>query len=106
MGGRREVIPNQYETPAFKLLAAMTPKLAAQGWLSLETAPKDGTVVEVRIVHHLAQYDDDPEGEGWISTARAKWIEHNGGGWTWHGLCGQICQWRPAPTPPHGEDER
>lgn len=25
---------------------------------------------------------------------QARWIDHNGGGFTWDGLCGRPCQWR------------
>jgi hypothetical protein len=31
-------------------------------------------------------------------SAEAKWIDHNGGGWTWEGLCGVITHWKPLPS--------
>lgn len=73
----------------------LTPKLAADGWCDIETAPKNGTEVELRVVHIEAAYEDDAEAEGWIDACRGHWTDFNGGGWTWHGLYGAICQWRP-----------
>lgn len=78
-------------------LMAMTPALDADGWRELDNAPHDGTEIELRLVHPLAPYSPDPVGEGYIATARAYWIDHNGGGFTWHGLCGRVAQWRPSP---------
>lgn len=77
---------------------AMTPRLAAEGWRDLDSAPKDGTEVELRVVHVNAAYDDfeKAEADGWIAACPGKWIDHNGGGWTWKYLCGRICQWRPG----------
>lgn len=80
--------------PRLKLLMAMTPALAAAKWKPIETAPHDGTEIPIRLVHMLAAYSDDPHDDGYIATAAAHWIDHNGGGFTWHGLAGQPCQWR------------
>jgi hypothetical protein len=91
--------------PRLKLLMAMTPALESHGWQPIETVPKDGTEVQIRLVHVLAAYCNDPHKEGYIATARAHWIDHNGGGLTWYGLCGAACQWRPlgagGPQPDH-----
>jgi hypothetical protein len=86
-------MPDMSETK-LKLLMAMTPALAAASWKPMDTVPKDGTEVQVRIVHMLAAYSDDPHEDGYIATAKAHWIDHNGGGMTWHGLAGEPCQWR------------
>jgi len=83
------------------LLLAMTPSLAADGWRSIETAPHDGTEIQIRLVHMLAAFSDDPKEDGYIATARARWIDHNGGGFTWHGLAGIPAQWRPLGIPFH-----
>ena len=77
------------------LLMAMTPRLRAEGWRPLETAPHDGSEVEIRIVNFIAAACDDPVKDGVIATARARWIDHNGGGFTWYGLAGAPSQWRP-----------
>lgn len=79
---------------------AMTPALAADGWRDLESAPKDGTEVELRVVHVNAAYEDEEtaEREGWIAACRGHWTDCNGGGWTWKHLCGSICQWRVITT--------
>lgn len=79
-----------------KLTCALTPALEAEGWRDIETAPKDGTEIELRVVHINAAYADDPVEEGWVASCPGKWIDHNGGGWTWKYLCGSICQWRPG----------
>lgn len=76
-------------------LMALTPELEAEGWRPLGFAPHDGTEVEIRLVHAYAPFCADPVAEGYIATAKARWIDHNGGGWTWHGLCGRPAQWRP-----------
>lgn len=77
---------------------AMTQRVAAQGWRDLATAPKDGTEIELRIVHVNAAYDDaeKAEADGWIAACPGMWTDHNGGGWTWKYLCGAVCQWRPG----------
>lgn len=64
-------------------------------WHPIDTVPKDGTEVQIRIVHMLAAYSDDPKEDGYIAIARAQWIDHNGGGLTWNGLAGVPRQWRP-----------
>lgn len=83
---------------ADRLLAtcALTQALSAEGWQDIETAPKDGSDVELRIVHINAAFAESPTSEGWIDHQRGKWIDHNGGGFTWEGLCGVPCQWRPV----------
>lgn len=83
------------DDPRYAILTAMTPALAEDGWQPIDTVPKDGTEIQIRIVHMLAAYSDDPKEDGYIATARAHWIDHNGGGLTWHGLAGAPCQWRP-----------
>lgn len=79
----------------------LTPKLEAEGWLDLDKAPKDGTEVELRVVHVNAAYEDEAHAieDGWIAPCRGHWTDFNGGGWTWKYLCGAICQWRPITSP-------
>ncbi len=73
---------------------------AAKGWRPIETAPKDGSFVFLWMVHANAQFSSDPETDGWVAPVVAQWIEHNGGGWTWHGLCGCPTHWMPLPAAP------
>ena len=30
------------------------------------------------------------------------WTTHNGGGWVWNGLAGNVIHWMPLPIPPAG----
>jgi len=69
-------------------------------WQPIETAPRDGTDVLLWIVHPNAEWSDDPVGDGYVCHAVARWINHNGGGWTWHGMCGTPTHWRSLPSPP------
>lgn len=64
-------------------------------WRTMESAPKDGTTILAWCVHDNAKYSDDPVGDGWETAALTHWIDHNGGGWTWYGLCGTFTHWRP-----------
>jgi hypothetical protein len=72
----------------------------ANGWMPIETAPKDGTKILLWMVHQNAKYSADPVSEGWEAPVTAEWIDHNGGGWTWYGLCGKPTKWQPLPNPP------
>jgi hypothetical protein len=81
-----------------RFLMKLTPKLQAEGWRDLETAPKDGSEVDLRVVHVNAAYSNDPVDDGWIAACRGHWTDFNGGGWVWRSLCGSICQWRPASS--------
>lgn len=70
------------------------------GWQSMDTAPKDGTRILIWFVHPNARFSKDPVAEGWAAAHEAYWIDHNCGGWTWHGLCGAPMLWQPLPTAP------
>jgi len=77
--------------------------LAASGmgeWRPIETAPRDATWIIAYCVHANAKYVKDAEAEGWVAPTRAQWIDHNGGGWTWHGMAGRFTHWIPMPEPP------
>ncbi|RUW69835.1 DUF551 domain-containing protein [Mesorhizobium sp. M2A.F.Ca.ET.067.02.1.1] len=73
---------------------------AAAEWQPIDTAPKDGTKVLLWMVHRNAAYSPDPIGEGWAAPVTAKWIDHNGGGWTWHGMLGRPTHWMALPAAP------
>ena len=74
--------------------------LKAERWEPIETAPKDGTPIIAYCVHTNAKYATNSIQEGWEYPVIAKWIDHNGGGWTWHGMAGTFTHWRPLPAPP------
>lgn len=82
------------------MAAALTAALALQGWRTIDSAPKDGTRILIWFVHANAAYSKDPIKEGWAAAHEAHWIDHNGGGWTWYGLCGVATLWQPLPAPP------
>lgn len=75
-------------------------------WLPIEECPdewKDGRSVLIEFVHANAQYCKGDDRKRWIAVHEAHWIDHNGGGWTWHGLCGVARRVRPLPSAPEGE---
>jgi len=84
----------------FGMPAAEIIRLRQGGWLPIETAPRDGTRILIWFVHAHARFSEDPFSEGWAAAHEAHWIDHNGGGWTWHGLCGVATYWQPLPSPP------
>lgn len=60
--------------------------------------------VLIYVVHDHAKYESDPirrkqEWEGWCV---GRWINHNGGGWTWHGHIGRVTHVAPLPLSPDG----
>jgi hypothetical protein len=71
------------------------------GWRSIDSAPRDGTDILAWCVHPNAQYAGiTADKSDWQAPVVTRWIDHNGGGWTWHGLCGQFTHWQPLPAPP------
>jgi len=70
------------------------------GWRTIDSAPKDGTPILAWTVHANAKYSKDPVGEGWACVSLIRWIDFNGGGWTWNGLAGEHTHWRPLPAAP------
>lgn len=87
----------RYYKEARAALTAMQP-LLAQGWQPIETAPRDGTFILAWCVHPYASSMTSPE--DYVGPVIAWWIDHNGGGWVWHGHLGNFTHWRPLPAPP------
>ena len=66
------------------------------GWLPIESAPRDGTEIRLLIRHQnwvLAHAHDNQD--DWQQEVIGKWIEHNGGGWTWNGMAGEPVYFKP-----------
>jgi hypothetical protein len=94
---------------AYRAMIAAAPQpapAAEKGWRPIETAPKDGSLILTWCVHVNAEFCDDAVAEGYAGPVIAKWIDHNGGGWTWHGLAGTHTHWQPLPEPPSLSEER
>lgn len=72
-------------------------------WQPIDTSPKDGTRILAWCVHDNAKWAREQDRSDWQGPVVASWIEHNGGGWMWHGLAGRFTHWMPLPEPPKGE---
>ena len=64
--------------------------------------------VLIYVVHEHAKYEMDEarrlaEWEGWFV---GRWIKHNKGGWTWHGMLGRITHVAPLPGRPLSNGNR
>lgn len=65
-------------------------------WHCMTDAPRDGTEVELLVRNTNFRFcKSDEERSMCEQAARAKWIDFNGGGWTWSGLAGSAVGWRP-----------
>lgn len=62
----------------------------------METAPKDGTPIQLLIRHNNYQYATDDDKKNWEEWCGAMWTNFNGGGWVWNGICGNPIGWRYA----------
>lgn len=87
-----------------ELKQAMTKKWNTRpshsGWQPMLTAPYDGTEIELLIRHRTWYQVKEDERDQWQAAVKAKFIMHNGGGWTWAGMTGNILGWRniqPSP---------
>lgn len=81
------------------------------GWRPIETAPKDGTEIDVWINGEFPGRRTDVS---WRKPTDSEWWVHGGDtietpDATWHdcfgplGSCEQPTHWQPLPTPPAGE---
>lgn len=87
----RELAPASYADPD-----ALAEYWRVGDWRPMDTAPKDGTEIVLLLHHHNRRYcRTEAEREQWTDRVRAKWIEFNGGGWTWHGMYGEPQGWKP-----------
>jgi hypothetical protein len=69
------------------------------GWRPIATAPRDGTPILAFCVHPNARLAGEDSAE-WTEIVTTRWIDFNGGGWTWNGICGVHTHWQPLPTAP------
>jgi len=74
----------------------------------LEALPVDQWPIEIDedvliyVVHPNAQWEKDEakRREQWECWCVGRWIDHNKGGWTWHGMCGTVTHVAPLPARP------
>lgn len=69
--------------------------MTAENFNPMWSAPKDGTTVRLKLRHFNWQFARDDEKAEWEAVVQAKWIDFNGGGWTWNGMCGVPIGWLP-----------
>jgi len=76
--------------------ASATVKVMPPGCFAMQSAPKDGTPIEILFRHHNFKYAKSGEKHIWQQWCIARWTNFNGGGWVWHGICGNPICWRYA----------
>lgn len=96
-----DILPVRAVEEALTTIAKQETDSVREAWQPIETAPKDGTEILAWCVHPNAEYEGTiAEKSEWQGPVVAHWIDHNGGGWTWHGMLGRFTHWQPLPTPP------
>lgn len=64
------------------------------GWMTMSTAPLDTEVT--LLMRHFNWHYASPVDRGiWQEEVRGRWIDFNGGGWTWGGMVGTPIAWKP-----------
>ena len=72
------------------------------GWGAPNYRPPTNMDVELLITHTNYKYaKTDDEKKMWQGVVKGKWIDFNGGGYTWHGLSGAVSAWRMPPNAAH-----
>ena len=67
-------------------------------WIAPHYRPPTDLDVELDVVHqNYSHAKTDEERAIWRGVFPGKWIDHNGGGYTWEGLAGTVCGWRHLP---------
>lgn len=72
----------------------------ACGWRSPASVPKDGTEVELLLRHQNFRVCRIEERGRWQQITVGHWINFNGGGLCWYGLCGGVIAWRALENRP------
>lgn len=87
----RPLMAEEHRIPPQRPVTALSDE---QPWQPMLTAPLDGTEVELTIRHNNWIYASGKDRGQWEQIVRAKWIDFNDGGWTWHGMAGMPVGWR------------
>jgi hypothetical protein len=78
----------------------MADEIAARGAVTVEAHTKvtDADVM-LLVIHRNAMIEDDParRKQDWLEWCPGRWIDFNGGGWTWEGLCGIVTHVAKSP---------
>lgn len=87
---------------AFRALDAGSIRRAIEEevWRAMAYAPTDGTEI-VLLIRHRSWWSAKKCGEDlsrWEGPCRGRWLDFNGGGWTWEGFMGTPIGWRPTNT--------
>jgi hypothetical protein len=93
--GRKAIETEQ----ALTILGEIARHSAGADWLTIDSAPKDGTRILIRFEHDNYKYASPEDRDRWEEVCIAHWVDHSGGGWTWHGICGIPTHWMPLPLP-------
>lgn len=80
---------------------------APPGWPPIATpvaqwVTKVEQPVLIYVVHTNAEFEKDEKRrkEMWEGWYVGRWIDHNHGGWMWHGMLGTVTHVAPLPAPP------
>ncbi len=69
-------------------------------WYDMAYAPRDRAIA-ILFRHDQFQYATTPEERAkWQEVCTASWVDHNGGGWMWHGIAGAPIAWTEFPDLP------
>ena len=85
-----------HKTAAELALAALWPVPVADWKITVDEH------VLIYVVHTNAKFEDDPDKRRaqWECWCVGRWINHNKGGWTWHGMCGTVTHVARLPERP------
>ena len=82
----------------YRMIEALSALPAVDGWLDIESAPRDGDVIRVGVMTDF----------GWVQGS-GRWVDDLGGGWLCRGDMryvadglglGNPTHWQPLPAPP------
>ena len=95
--------------PFYRELAHPQCGVEAGGWRPIETAPKDGTVIDVLVEYSLDGKRISCQREADVTFEAGEWLAPNGYAVEWgpdeYGQKATVTHWMPLPAPPAGGRE-